>query len=63
MKKQVSELVAGDRVVLGTGILTVKKVIQDTPLSPEWRIQWEGLTNNLSNRVDFLPTEIVEVEE
>ena len=61
MQKQIKDLVPSELVKLDTGIERVKRVISDTPNSPEWRIQWAGLTSNLIARVDFLPTEWVTV--
>lgn len=62
MQKQIKNLVPDDAVILGTGMVTVQRIIQETPNYPEYRVQWVGITSNLTNRVDFLPTEWVEVE-
>ena len=62
MQKQVKDLVPGDLVKLETGTERVKRIIQDSPNFPEWRVQWTGITGNLIARVDFLPTEWVTLE-
>ncbi|NJK76367.1 MAG: hypothetical protein HC786_21340 [Richelia sp. CSU_2_1] len=63
MLKEVKDLIPGDRVIFASEIAIVDRVIQDTPFAPEWRIVWRGVTANRVNRVDFLPTERLELKE
>lgn len=58
LTRMVKDLVAGDRVMVGSAIAQVKRVILNSPHFPEIQIQWEGTIAHTA-RTEYMPTEKV----
>lgn len=62
MKKQARDVKAGDRIHTEYGPAIVSKVIHDGPRAPEMQIAFEGAIGHKA-RLDYLPTEILDLTE